>query len=213
MPELTEQLAELAELPAPAPSDATVQADLRRARGALTRRRRSLTAAVALVAAVATAGSLAYATRSGTTDPAAGRGSARAGTPSQQIRLVAYHGDQLPGFIVSEVPEGYVLQGATSFSLDIAQPGDNSSVDSFDGKLVVMLQSQDAHFDTHGTPVTINGHQGYLRDGSPATDLEYTDGTHDILIQDWNNVALTADQLVQFASGVTVTSAAQAGRG
>lgn len=202
MPELTDQLAELSVLPSIAPTEATVQADLQRGRVALKRRRRFHGAAtgIALTAALATAGLLAYTARSPS-------------QPSEQIRLVAYHGKQLPGFTVAQVPEGYVLQGATAYSLDIAKPNDHTSLDAFTGKLVVMLQSRSAKVDTNGTPVTVNGHPGYLRKGTPATTLEYTDGTHDIVVQDWQNIALTDDQLVQFASGVTVTSAAKAGVG
>jgi hypothetical protein len=204
MPELTDRLSELSTLAATGPTEATVQADLQRARLALKRRRRLRGSAVAITAALATAGSLAYVATSGSSAPRHSAG---------QIRLVAYRGAQLPGFTVAEVPDGYVLQGASDYVLDIAKPGDDSSLDAFTGKLVVMLQSRDAKFDTNGTPVTINGHQGYLRDGSPATVLEYTDGTHDIVVQDWQDIALTDDQLVQFASGITVTSAAHAGVG
>lgn len=206
MRELTDELARLSALPGSVPSEATVQADLRRGRAALNRRRvlRGAAAGVALTATLATAASLTFATRSGS--------SGHQQSP-QRVRLVAYQGEQLPGFTVSEVPEGYVLQGATAYSLDIAQPNDHTSLDALEGKLVVMLQSRSAHTDTSGTRVTVNGHPGYLREGPPATVLEYTDGTHDILVQDWQNVGLTDDQLVQFASGVTVTSAAQAGVG
>ena len=76
-----------------------------------------------------------------------------------------------------------------------------------------MLQSVDAKTDTSGTRVTVNGHPGYLRGSDSARILEYTDGSHDIVVQDWQNIGLTDDQLVQFASGVTVTAEAQAGRG
>ena len=205
MPELTDELAELSARPVTDPTDATVQGDLQRARAALRRRRRATTAGVAIGAALATAGALTFAAHPGSS------GHSHAPT---KIRLVAYSGEQLPGFTVSEVPEGYVLQGATPNSLDIAEPADDSSVDAFVGKLVVMLQSSSVkHPDTSGTPVTVNGHPGYLRPGSPATVLEYTDGTHDIVIQQWQNIGLTDDQLVEFASGVTVTAAARAGVG
>jgi hypothetical protein len=205
MRELTDQLAELSALPTTHPSEATVQADLQRGRSALKRRRtRAFAAGVAVTAALVTAGSLTYAATSGSSPHS---------HSSERIQLVAYHGDQLPGFTVAEVPEGYVLQGATAYSLDIAQPNDNTSLDAFTGKLVVMLQSQDVKMDTNGTPVTVNGHQGYLREGPPATTLEYTDGTHDIVVQEWQNIGLTDDQLIQFASGVSVTAAAQAGVG
>jgi hypothetical protein len=202
---LTDQLAELSALPVTDPSEATVQADLQRGRAALRRRRLvAATAGVALTAALASAASLSYAPRPGS--------SGHSHSP-EQVRLVAYNGAQLPGFTVSEVPEGYVLQGATAYSLDIAQPNDRSSLDAFEGKLVVMLQSRDAKTNTSGTPVTINGHPGYLGTSDGARILEYTDGTHDIVVQDWQNIGLTDDQLVQFASGVTVTSTAQAGVG
>jgi hypothetical protein len=205
MRELTDQLADLADLPAADPSEATVQADVRRGRAALRRRHvREATVGVAVTAVLVTAGLLTYAARPGSSG----------GTNSKtQIRLVAYTGKQLPGFTVAQVPEGYVLQGATAYSLDVAQPGDHSSVDAFVGKLVVTLQSRSVKMDTSGTPVTVNGQPGYLRDGSPATVLEYTDGTHDIVVQMWQDIALTDDQLVQFASGVTVASSAQAGVG
>ena len=127
--------------------------------------------------------------------------------------MVAYTGEQQPGFTVTTVPAGYVLQGAQPSSLDIAPADDHSSLDVFSGKLVVMLQSVDAKPDDSGTPVTINGHAGYIRQGYGATVLEYTDGQHDIIVQAWNNIHLTNDQLVQFAEGITVTAAAQAGRG
>ncbi|HZC69577.1 MAG TPA: hypothetical protein VE442_02675 [Jatrophihabitans sp.] len=205
MHEPTDRLAELSALRATEPTEATVQADVQRGRAALKRRRvRRATAGVALTAALATAASLTYASRFGS--------SGHSNSP-EQVKLVAYTGAQPPGFTISEVPEGYVLQGATSFNLDIAQPGDHTSLDAFEGKLVVMLQSRDAKTDTSGTPVTVNGHPGYLRQGPPAKVLEYTDGTHDILVQDWQDVALTDDQLIEFASGVTVTSEAQAGVG
>jgi len=205
MYELTDRLGELSQLPAAEPAESTVQADLQRGRRALKRRRlRAGTAGVAVSAALATAAALTYA---GTSGP-----SSHSHTPGR-AQLVAYTGAQPAGFTVREVPQGYVLQGATVASLDIAQPGDHSSLDAFEGKLVVLLQSRDGKTDTSGTPVTVNGRAGYLRHEPDVTILEYTDGTHDILVQDWNSIALSDDQLVQFAAGVTVTSAAQAGIG
>ena len=188
-------------------SDTEVAADLLRGRSALRQRRLrwTSTAAVAGVAVAAVAGAII-----GTRSAAPAQ---RHQTRTASIRLVAYTGEQQPGFTVTTVPAGYVLQGAQPTSLDIAPADDHSSLDAFTGKLVVMLQSVDAKPDDSGTPVTINGQAGYIRHGDVATVLEYTDGTHDIVVQSWNNIHLTDDQLVQFATGITVTAAVQATRG
>ena len=197
-------------------TDSQASADVLRGRSALRQRRLRWTSAGAMtcVAAACVAGAV-IGTRGGA---APARHTGQAATQhrtehSIKIRLVSYSGDQEPGFTVATVPAGYVLQGAKQDVLDIAPASDHSSLDAFTGKLVVMLQSVDVQPDDSGTPVTINGHQGYLRHDDVATVLEYSDGTHDVIVQAWNNIALTDEQLVQFAEGVTVTAAVQAGRG
>ncbi len=63
----------------------------------------------------------------------------------RSIALVAFTGDQIPGYQVAEVPSGWVIQGGNPYALVIAPKGDpDTSIDSFLGKLVVMLQSRDA---------------------------------------------------------------------
>jgi len=193
----------------------TVRADIGRARRALSRRRRArIGSAAVAVAAVGVVATVIVAGQPG------GQGSdiAEAPTPSPThaatLRLVDYTGIQQPGFTVAKVPAGFVLQGATPYSLDVAKAGDHSSLNDFEGKLVVMLQSKDATFHKTNRAVTVHGTTGYLRaeDGG-ATALEYLDGDHDVVIQAWSGLGLTDAQLVEFADGVTVTSGAQASVG
>lgn len=118
----------------PITDPAVVADDVRRGRRALTRRR---------MARGATAGVCALAV-----------GGVVAGIVAQQppadtgLDLVAYDGPQLPGFTVDKVPEGYVLQGATAYNLNIAKPGDTSRLDVFEEKLVVMLETVEADVPT-----------------------------------------------------------------
>lgn len=199
------------------PSDATVADDVRRGRRALLHRRavRGITGG-ALALAIAAAATAVVVDGQDQPAPSAGHGTATSrpthSTPGT-VALVDYTGPQLTGFIVTKVPEGFVLQGANAYSLDVARPGDTSSIDDFTHKIVVMLQSKDVTFSHRGTRVSVNGHEGYLRDLDLATELEYTDGTHDIVVQAWDGIGLTPAQLVEFAEGITVTDAAQAGMG
>jgi hypothetical protein len=196
-------------------TDSEVAADLLRGRSAL-RQRRLRWATGAAMAGVAVVAGTIIVTTGDAGSPARHRDQAATqhqGMQTGGIRLVSYTGGQQPGFTVTTVPAGYVLQGAQPGSLDIAPPGDNSPLDTFTGKLVVMLQSVDATPDHSGTQVTVNGRAGYIQHGEDATGLEYTDGEHDIVVQAWNNIHLSDDQLVQFAAGITVTASAQEGRG
>ena len=109
------------------------------------------------------------------------------------------------------MPRGYVLQGISGSVLDIAESGDHSPLDSFDGKLVVMLN--DYPGAATGTPVSVSGHPGRINDQDGVLSLIYSDGTHNVEVQSWSNIHLSRDQLVQFAEGVTVLSSAQEGHG
>lgn len=198
----------------------TVAADVRRAHRALGRRRavRYGTGGVTLlaVAALATVTVVGQgghdASRPRADAPASP--SATAGTRGAGLRLVDYTGDQQPGFTVTKVPAGFVLQGATPSSLDVARADDHSDLNSFQDKLVVMLQSKDASFRRTGRPVQVHGATGYLHtEPGAATTLEYLDGPHDVVVQAWTSLGLTDAQIVEFAEGVTVTSAATAGVG
>jgi hypothetical protein len=215
MNDLTDQLARLNSAGSPA-DDATVAADLRRGRRAQRNRRlfRLVTSGVAVVAVGGVAAAVVVNGNPGGSPSTSDVATAPEATDDTALQLVDYTGEQpVPGFEVGKVPEGFVLQAAGPYTLDIARPGDTSDIDSFVGKVVVMLLSKDAKIDTTGTPVTVNGHQGYLVQQDSSTSLEYSDGTHDIVIQEWKDLGLSDDQLVELAEGVTVTAEAQQGVG
>jgi hypothetical protein len=191
------------------------RADLGRSRTARTRRRVRVGVAglgVAAVAVVGTTAVVAHQPQDTTVAPTP-RISApdRTGTT---IELVAYEGEQQPGFVIDKVPEGFVLQGATPFHLNVTRPGDDSHIDDFRDKLVVMLESRSVTGAPKGEPVDVGGLDGWLRDsGGGALVLTYLDGEHRVVVQAWETLGLTGDQLVEFAEGVTVTDEAQAGVG
>jgi hypothetical protein len=189
------------------PSAEMVDADVRRGRAALARRRRGRMIQLSIAGAVAAA-------LVGSTVLAANQGSGpEEGTP---IRLVAYHGEQLEGFIVDQVPDGWYLQGSNAFRLTIAPLGDSTSPDSFSGKLVVMLLSSSAPQKLpEGEPVRVGEHDGVVTHSPEADTLTYGDGTgHLIQVQAWRSaLQWTNEQLTRFAEGVQVTADAQAGVG
>ncbi|MGW6376161.1 hypothetical protein ACWFRB_08870 [Rhodococcus sp. NPDC055112] len=185
--------------------------DLHRGRVALTRRRvRRGVVGVSFAFAVAATGVLGHTaiTDSATNPPVAvGPDSLVHSEPS--VRLVAYTGQQLPGFTVTSIPEGYVLQGSEPAYLTIAREGDNTPANFFIDKIMVALKSGNAPTSYEGTPVTVNGQLGAIAVGveDGVRTLEYTVGNNSFEIQAWSNIGLTDAQLVAFAEGVTATDA------
>lgn len=222
MTDVTDRLARLDGAAPGTPTDATVQTDLARGRAALTRRRRGRVAAAgAALALVAACGYGVTATLADGDGDGAGEDAptiarpqgqpAQPAQPDPAIALVAYRGAQLPGFEVAAVPEGFVLQGADEFTLTVARPGDDSHYLDFRRKLVVSLESRSAPAgEADGEPVTVGGHPGAIRTTTGATILEYHDGTHEVVVQAWEGIGLTDEQLVEFAEGITVTSSVKA---
>jgi hypothetical protein len=104
---------------------------------------------------------------------------------------------------------------ATQENAPVSTPG------SYAGRIVVMLQGQSQLPKNQAvTTVTVDGRQGQLglaEGGTAKTRYEwliYPDGKgHKILIQLPTSVALTTAQLVKFADGITVTSAAKTAAG
>jgi hypothetical protein len=209
MNHLVEELGRLgAETDQTTPDD-VVRRDLLRGRAALTRRRVRRT--VTGLGATAAAAVLAVAVIGAQPSPGP-RHSPHPDAPG--LDLVAYTGTQLPGFTVAKVPEGFVLQGANAYSLDIALPGNHTSLNDYRGKLVVMLQSKDATATPTGKQVEINGRPGTISTFDPtAKQLYYSDGAHQIVVQSPSELGLSDAELVEFASGVTVTAEAVAGVG
>jgi hypothetical protein len=221
--ELLDQTARSVEV---TPSEETVEADLRRGRAALARRRRGRairlsvagTAAAALVGTTIVAGNLGRTdeTTGPATSPSIGVNQGSGPDRGTSVRLVAYDGEQVDGFSVDQVPEGWYLQGSTAFSLSIAPAPPSNYPFAFVGKLVVMLLSSSAPQKLpEGDPVKVGDNDGVVTPGPPADTLTYEDGTgHFVQIQAWTApLGWTNEQLASFAEGVQVTSQAQPGVG
>lgn len=202
---------------APPPADETVRRDLARGRGAS--RRRALrvgTAGLTLVAVAGVGTAIAVsADRTPTPAPSIAAPSTDPSAPGgEAVQLVAYTGEQQPGFVVAKVPAGFVLEGATPYNLNVARADDDSGLDVFEDKLVVMLESQSVTSEPDGVPVKVGAHDGWLRTVEGGTQiLTYDDGEHRVVVQAWKSLGLSDEQVVEFAEGVTVTAEAQAGVG
>lgn len=205
MNDVIDRLARLTPSAAAPAEDAT--ADLRRGHQALSRRRikRAALGGAALTLAVGGAfGGIAL-----TSDPEV--------TPITQatdkVRLVDYDGTQMPGYTVAKVPEGFVLQGSDQFVLAVARPDDKSSISDFREKIVVTLESPSSPAEG-ATDTTVNGQPATLvttPDGATMLKYAYRDFT--VVIQMWNSIHLTDEQLVEFAEGVEVTADAKPSQG
>jgi hypothetical protein len=233
MTDITDLLAAVA--PAAAePSPETVEADIARGHRALVRARRrrlvrrSLVTTMSLaVVAVGVTATMQHhgtdATRHGVaaakapvTHPATHAAKRPVVPDAHAVRLVAYTGSQFSGFTVDRVPDGWHLSSSSQYALNINRHGDtNNNPDVFEGKLTVLLQSQDAHGLPGGTAVTVGGEPGVVTDqGKYGESLTYNDTSgHTIVVQAPLDLAWSDSQIVQFAEGVHVTGDALAGRG
>ena len=196
------------------PDRAVVDADVARGRAALVtarRRRASRISAGVATLAVASAAVAVILTTSGTSSsraPGVHRITAGSGPG---IKLVAYSGDQLPGFTVSQVPAGWQLSSSVSTALCIT-PDDgslNNHPFDFEGKLCVLPQSVDELGLGPGDPVTVNGKPGRVdhHSGLPgALQLRYitTEG-HTVDVQSPPALKWSDGQITAFATGVKVT--------
>lgn len=197
--------------------------DLARGRRLQRRRRIRLAGVTAGAAAVITAAVVPLAASSAGHRPAARPGQATrpaasaAPAPSvaTAIDLVAYKGRQAPGYQVSEVPRGWVIQGGNAFVLTLAPKGDeDTSVDSFVGKLVVMLQSRDASAPATGARQPVAGRPGRFDVQGKTQILTYKDAAGAwVVIQAPTSLGWDAARLARFAAGVQVLGSAQQGRG
>jgi hypothetical protein len=208
--DLNDRLSALAKPPGQRPSADVIAEDLRRGAAAL-KRRRARRASFGAAVAMATLGvSVAVLGHPGLGDPAPKEQTKASRSTGGALALVAYHGKQLPGFKVRQIPAGYVLQGSTANVLAISKPGDHSSVDDFRQKLVVTVTADTAAERIHGARIEVGGHQGALRTGHDGvTMLQYRSGKHLVNVQAWSNVRLTREQVVRFAEGITVTGHAE----
>lgn len=213
--------------PATEPTTSQIEADLTRGRRALRRRRVTQGAAGSAFAVAAVAAALAFAT-TGTTAPVTGNpqaappatatGAPAVETPAAGIQLVAYKGAQPKGFKLDKVPDGWEIQGVDAGVMTLAPIGiKDQEMHSFEGKVAVMLQSRDETGTPEGKKVTVGENTGVLgkyEDQKDGWNLLVDRGSEPRLqVQVWDGLGWTADQVVEFAAGITVTKDAQQGVG
>lgn len=193
-----------------APTD--VDADVARGRQALRNRRHALVArgtfALVLVAGVVVAQNGGAFDGSGTTGQSV--------VVAPDIAFVAYTGDQPEGFTVTTVPADWKIQGVNEYTLVIAEPGENdTSIDSFTGKLVVMLESLDATEDPIGTAISVGDRDGVVtKPGDGYGMVHWVDASGNSLVVQWPLDTGWSDRdVADFAAGVTVLDAAKPTRG
>lgn len=238
MTDLDTLLSQAAHSPTGPASDATVDADLARGRRALTHRRmrrtgtRSVLAGALAIGAFAayspgshpstgtTAGKPVTSTATTKAPTLSTTTAGKSGSVTAGIKLVAYTGEQPEGYTVDSVPAGWEIQGVNDFALAIAPVGfADQSIDSFRGKIVVMLQSMDAKPLTpaQGNTVAVGNGTGIVSnfDRQDGLQLNYKDATSGkwVMVQAPLSLHWTDAQLGTFAAGVHVNASAQAGRG
>ena len=207
--------------PGAEPTTDQIEADLARGRRALRRRRAVQAGGGSAFAVAAVVAAVAFATAGTTTStpaPLAQGTSQSTSAAREPVRLVAYTGEQPKGFELDKVPDGWEVQGVSESALTLAPIGaEDQDPNSFVGKIAVMLQSADDHSTPEGTEVTVDGDQGVLKKAEGQTDgwtlfVDRKSGPR-LQVQVWDGLDWEAKQVVEFATGVTVTGAAQPGRG
>ncbi|GAA3597144.1 hypothetical protein GCM10022223_10420 [Kineosporia mesophila] len=223
-------------------------ADLARARGHLRRRRmtRAGAGAAGLVVIAAVGGALvASGTEKAATVPAIASAPATTTARTKDdslpaIALVAYTGEQVPGYQVGFVPKGWEIQGGSSTVLAIAPKGfKNQDVHQWVGKIAVLLESKDAspdhepvtqadleawgmegeNLETTVAEVTVNGNQAWLTrpktpDKSTTVSVAFADDKgHNVVVQGPSSLNWDDAQWIKFAQSVKVLKNAEAGRG
>lgn len=197
------------------PSADTIAADLRRGRRALARRRLRRGSTGVAAAALVGLGAATLLHAPATPAPTAQR-TRPAFTQPAPIQLVAYTGAQPAGYTVDSVPDGWEIQGVNDFVLLIAPKGfPDTSLDSFQGKLTVMLQSVSQTELPPGTAVSVGSHRGWISHiDATAVQLFFTDDAgHKIDIQVPPALHWTDTQIADFGTQVHVNPGAEPGHG
>ncbi|GGL04891.1 hypothetical protein [Mangrovihabitans endophyticus] len=169
-------------------------------------------------------------------------GASADGAGDGRVRLVAYTGAQPKGFTIDTVPDGWFIQTDDNYSLLLApdrakNPGPNADPSrdpvydpqSFVGKIGIMLQSKDAHGVPEGTTVTVGGKDGVLVKSRPAMTPDGSQPPADgdtgwelyvrqptgiqLIVQFWEGLGLTQDQMIDIGAGVHVHKDAAQGVG
>jgi hypothetical protein len=135
---------------------------------------------------------------------------------TRQIKLVAWVGTQPPGYQVSWMPKGWVVQGSTPYALVMAPPNaPDKNPDVFSDKLVVMLQSRDATAPpADWASQRVNGRVGKFDVQSDTQILVFKiAGGQWVVVQAPVSLGWDSAELAKFAGGVQVLVTAQQGRG
>lgn len=203
------------------PSEAIIDGDVSRGQTALHRdhKRRAIRRSMAATSTVAAAAVVAVIVAQSGGASAQHHTNAVKGAPShhvvgthhattgKSIKLVAYHGKQLNGFTVDEVPAGWHLSTSTQYALLITKDGTtDDDPNAFVGKLAVLTSSVDEHGLGHGDSVTVDGQPGKVEVQGDVQLLRYNDPNgFGVDIQAPTELGWTDTQIVQFAEGVHVT--------
>jgi hypothetical protein len=176
-------------------------ADLRRGRRALRRRRIAGATCAAAVVGVAGVGVTSL------LEPAGQETDVTAHEDLDAIMLVAYSGDQPSGYDVELIPDGWEIQGASPQYLVIAPIGaEDQDANSFVGKLLVMLRSESDTGPPFGHEIPVGDRLGYLNPQPEATILTYEDAAGNwVQVQVPSVLGWSDEQIADFAAGVTVT--------
>lgn len=225
-------------------------ADIARGRGALRKRRMTRLGVGASGLAIVAAVSGVLITNDGSTIPANPKSPVPAAVASSAptveetlpgVALVAYTGEQVPGYKVGFVPKGWEIQGGSNTVLTIAPEGfKNQKINEWVGKIAVMLESADASKEmpapttredleawgledemspTTVVPVKVKGEDGWIirptgNEKSAAVSVTFPDASgHTIVVQGPLTLGWDDAQWIKFAESVKVLKNAEAGRG
>lgn len=194
---------------------ADIDADVARGRTALRSRRAGLIArgtfALTLVAGVVVAQSGGAFEGPAAKDPI---------VAAPNMAFVAYTGSQPEGFSVSTVPAGWRIQGVNEYSLLLVPPGNDKpgteiELSSFEGKLLVALESADYVGPPEGVPVSVGGRDGFVNRAEDGYgQLRWTNAADQQMYVQWPTSAGWTDrEVADFAAGIKVLDAAKATRG
>ncbi|MET0425959.1 MAG: hypothetical protein ABW046_18965, partial [Actinoplanes sp.] len=158
-------------------------------------------------------------------------------------RLVAYTGAQPKGFTIDKVPDGWFIQSDVNSNLLLApksvqnpKPGADPSTDpvydtsSFVGKIAIMLESKDQSGPSRdGIAVKVGDQKGSLLKSLPAMVPGQPEGDPNgdtgwelwvqqpsgiyLIVQFWEGLGLSQDQMVELGAGVHVHEGAVQGVG
>lgn len=199
-----------------------VAADLDRGRRAVRRRRRAVAGgALGATAVVALGAGVIATTLVGTSgDPAPSPApTAAAAADVGGVRLAQYSGEQPNGFELAVVPEGFVVEQSSPHNVTVRDESDTDGSWEVYDTAIYMFAASDGYYPDglEGFPnkqsTTVNGTEATLFDwiveegepGNRGIGWRLPDDSGWVIVQAGSELGLTDEQIVEFASGVTVT--------